>query len=43
VRTTGYGNENFLLKWGVNLPTGGVVWERADGFLREAYEETYGE
>jgi hypothetical protein len=43
VRTTGYGNENFLLKWMVNVPTGGIVWTRADGFLREAYEEKYGE
>lgn len=41
VKTTGYGRENVVKKWGVNLFSSGMVWERADGFLRQAYEEQY--
>jgi hypothetical protein len=43
VQTTGYGREDVVKKWGLNLFTAGAVWSRADGALREAFEEAYEE
>lgn len=42
VKTTGYGHEDVIKKWLVNLPTAGLAWAFCDGVLIGTYNKTYG-